>query len=403
MKTPSPLRPFGLTALLSLSTLSVFAAPYASDGFDYTLGAAAAGQSGGSGFGSAWAFAGTGVGTTATIVAGLSLDGLASSGNAVEISANYNADTVTGTLGRQFGSDVPGNSDLWGSFLIRQTAQSAPNGYYGEFAVSGTKFSPETQREYFVSPKSSSSFDSTFNADIGTYKDALATNWDFDLTLGQTFFVVYAFENIGYSAYTSNQTSCTVWILDQADVTAIAGDFTRAKLNAHNRCLVTNNSGFEFGTRTLAASAPYQLFAQLGTAIFDEVRLGTTLADVAVAAGAPALTYSTWLTANSLPSDTLPGADYDGDGIANLLEYALNTSPVAAGPGTVASSTDLSGHLTLSFLRARAELSYVVQASSDLVTWSDLATNPGNVGETVTVTDTELTRPRRFLRLRVGL
>ncbi len=100
-------------------------------------------------------------------------------------------------------------------------------------------------------------------------------------------------------------------------------------------------------------------------------------------------------------------ADPDGDGLANLLEYALDREPLtpeSASPTTAA--MDGAGKLQLTFKRARpaAELTYTVQASDDLATWTDLVTNPGTVGENVTVTDNPPeSAKRRFLRLRVSV
>ncbi len=52
---------------------------------------------------------------------------------------------------------------------------------------------------------------------------------------------------------------------------------------------------------------------------------------------------------------------------------------------------------------ARPDLIYVVEASSDLLNSSALATNPGSVSTAtpVSVTDSVPPSPRRFLRLRV--
>jgi hypothetical protein len=62
--------------------------------------------------------------------------------------------------------------------------------------------------------------------------------------------------------------------------------------------------------------------------------------------------------------------------------------------------------LQITFLRLRSELTYAVEASSDLITWTTIATNPGVVGQSVTVTDTvdlpSAVPARRFLRLRVN-
>ena len=61
--------------------------------------------------------------------------------------------------------------------------------------------------------------------------------------------------------------------------------------------------------------------------------------------------------------------------------------------------------LALTFNRVRGDLTYIVEAGSTLAAWSTLATNPGSVGASVTVTDTvEISNsgpPARFLRLRV--
>ncbi len=97
--------------------------------------------------------------------------------------------------------------------------------------------------------------------------------------------------------------------------------------------------------------------------------------------------------------------DYDGDGIANLLEYTLGTSPTQAASKSPPVAATSGNRLTLNFFRAVNNVTYIVEASSDLVTWSPLATNPGTIGQNVTVTDTvdlpTANPPRRFLRLRV--
>ena len=112
-----------------------------------------------------------------------------------------------------------------------------------------------------------------------------------------------------------------------------------------------------------------------------------------------------WEIANGLdrnnPADLT--LDLDGDSIANGLEYALGTAAnVPNRTGLPVLGTDV-GKLTFTFNRARSELTYTVQASDDLQTWTDLAVNPGTAGSPVTVVDPNTTSPNRYLRLRVGV
>ncbi len=95
------------------------------------------------------------------------------------------------------------------------------------------------------------------------------------------------------------------------------------------------------------------------------------------------------------------GTDLDGDLLSALLEYALGTdarSPNRAGLPTLGIDA---GRLTLTFLHARGDVSYVVEASDDLKIWTILAASPGSVGENVTVVDANTSSPNRYLRLSV--
>ena len=62
----------------------------------------------------------------------------------------------------------------------------------------------------------------------------------------------------------------------------------------------------------------------------------------------------------------------------------------------------LNQKLQITFLRARPDVTYIVEASSGLSadSWTTLATNPGTLGQSVTVTDTS-SNSKRFLRLKV--
>ena len=93
-----------------------------------------------------------------------------------------------------------------------------------------------------------------------------------------------------------------------------------------------------------------------------------------------------------------------GDGMQNLLKYALGLNATAtSNSASLNTQVNANGRLALTFVRARSELTYTVEGSDDLITWSTIAANPGTAGETVTVIDTAPTSAKkRFIRLKVA-
>ncbi len=154
-----------------------------------------------------------------------------------------------------------------------------------------------------------------------------------------------------------------------------------------------------------AAPAGSALVATFNTATPGLVRM--TLAD-------PRSAFELWgddlFGASALPAVAGPLADPDGDGIPNLLEYALAGDPLAA-DGTITPAIGVasgSGALTLSFARVSdPSLVYEVEASDSLaspnwtVIWS--STGSANSGGPVVVEDVVAagSRSMRFLRLNV--
>jgi DNA-binding beta-propeller fold protein YncE len=147
----------------------------------------------------------------------------------------------------------------------------------------------------------------------------------------------------------------------------------------------------------------------------DDLRIykrALTPAEITALYNAPAQPagYDTWLAAQSTPvpaDQRAPEADPDADGIPNLLEYALAGDPMSGGDtGIPACVLDTpTQRLQFTYTRHRPDLDYTVEATSDLITWTVLATNSGPLGAETTVTDPvplSPENPRRFLRLRVS-
>lgn len=100
-------------------------------------------------------------------------------------------------------------------------------------------------------------------------------------------------------------------------------------------------------------------------------------------------------------------ADPDGDGLVNLLEYALGGLPTSATSAPVPVVSNPGGTtLALTYVRARSELGYAVQTTTDLgnpASWTTAGVAQGTPGPDLRVTATiPVSGGRRFLRLWVN-
>ena len=110
--------------------------------------------------------------------------------------------------------------------------------------------------------------------------------------------------------------------------------------------------------------------------------------------------YQQWKLDRNLPVAASDASDTDGDGAGLFLEYALGREPSVADRQGLPVAQRLGSILAMTYLRARPELSYSVEASHDLVEWSNIGVNQGN-GLYPTAWIPMGEEPRIFLRLRV--
>lgn len=151
------------------------------------------------------------------------------------------------------------------------------------------------------------------------------------------------------------------------------------------------NSGYDYRLRALNANG------------------GSDYSAVASASTPPVATFSDWQIDTGLSemdeADAAATADPDGDGIVNLLEYALGGDPLIPNSASLPQIAVDNTYMTITFLRLRSDINYRIEASDNLVNWSIIAENPGSVGSWVTVDDIVpiAEASRRFLRLVVVL
>jgi hypothetical protein len=145
--------------------------------------------------------------------------------------------------------------------------------------------------------------------------------------------------------------------------------------------------------------------------LIDEVRAyNRALSDAEVAALAAAGGYDSW--AASLPAGSSGQfSDPDGDGQANLLEFAFDTNPLAPNASLFSIVTGADGSVWLTYPRRSgfSGLRYMILKSDDLITWEPvpdgyLAENiqpvPGHPLETVTARIVDATHGG-FFRLQI--
>lgn len=68
--------------------------------------------------------------------------------------------------------------------------------------------------------------------------------------------------------------------------------------------------------------------------------------------------------------DAADASDSDNDMIPLLAEYALRLNPRLISNGGLPRAVDVDGKPGLRYFRARKEINYVVEASSDLINWT---------------------------------
>jgi hypothetical protein len=240
--------------------------------------------------------------------------------------------------GNVFSAAYRSDSGFWQPIGAAQTIAMNSTAYGGLAAAGGATNAPATT--VFSNPFGNSVFTPTPVAPTGFAASAYATN---ALTLNWT-------DNA------TNETGFSIEVSTNAGLAWNIITTTAAGVTSFT------NSGLSAGTAYYYRLAAINS-AGLSAYVFTNASTWTSLQ-------AWRQFYFGTITNCGAAADT---ADPDGDGLANLLEYALGSNPLVANTSAlIVVGHDASSNLTFTFPRARSDVTYIVQGSTNLQSWSDV-------------------------------
>jgi hypothetical protein len=281
-------------ALFSLSLLPAPAALLVYESFNYTgtvgnnttIGGTATTATGLSGN---WAVANTGTASTVYSTAGLSF------GSNFSVNATSGAIIQSGTTGGGnagvsiAGADLAAGNvtgTIYGSYLVRFSAFSSHEGAITSQRLS-TGHTTGGTSTYFLANAETSGLGAPQRPSVGYGNTAVDAGSGFTAALDTTYLIVTRFTNVGTALSGGSPGVATLWIFDLAayDEWVTEGNASEDNLTGDALKTVTataTSSTFNFGETGVFAQfgTSSGQFGTTQTAKFDELRYGTSLADV---------------------------------------------------------------------------------------------------------------------------
>lgn len=205
-----------------------------------------------------------------SLTTGLSLGSLSTSGGALAYT------TATNVIGADINiGATPFTGTLWTSYLVRLSTR-------GGGAADGTLLrigdSPSDNSDIRFTSWSDSRLGS--NNVATSYSTATGNNGTAPLVLNTTYIIIASFTRVGSSLSSGNPGVATLWALNEtqfADFITNGGNETAL---AGTSVTATATHSTTSGTFTFVTGDATSLVTVNGTGVFDELRFGSSLADV---------------------------------------------------------------------------------------------------------------------------
>lgn len=203
-----------------------------------------------------------------TLTTGLTFGSLQTSGGALAFNASTNVIGTSLNLGTSF------SGTLWSSYLVNFSTQGNDAANGALIRIGGTPQDSTGSR--FTSWADSRA--SSKNVAVGYASGGTGINGNAALVPGTTYIIISRFTNVGATLSSSSPGVATLWALTEAQFAnflAAGGDEAALTLTS-----VTATASHSVSSGTYSLSGALSLVTVNDTGVFDEIRFGSSLADV---------------------------------------------------------------------------------------------------------------------------
>lgn len=205
-----------------------------------------------------------------TLTTGLSFGSLTTNGGAMAYTSGTNVIGADIALGSS-----PFTGTLWTSYLVKISTQGSGAGDGSLFRVGD---SPADTADIRYTSWADSRTSST--AVATSYSTATGANGTASLTLNTTYIIIASFTRVGSSLSSGSPGVASLWALNETQfANFIANGGTEAALLGTSVTATATHSTTS-GTLTFVTGDATSFVTVAGTGVFDELRIGSTLADV---------------------------------------------------------------------------------------------------------------------------